>query len=304
MAGIVFGPLKSRRFGWSLGIDLSNEVKQCNFNCVYCELQVAKPMDKMEHVIPLSALLEAVHSALETYRNTPLDVLTTTANGEPTLYPYLYDFITQLKTPPGLKTLILSNGSRFANLQVQEALMHYDIVKFSLDAVLPKAFAKVDKPSKQICLEQLLEGIVDFSARYKGMLIAEVLLVKGVNDGLENIQAIVDFLRPLKLARIDLSTIDRPPSHNTKPLSTSELLKVATYFEGLPVSLALRDSSAQPNFSLADLEPQSFLDLLKRRPLSIEEAHFYLPTQTLQNLYQKGVVEIRKIGAVDFYYPC
>ncbi|WP_104624893.1 radical SAM protein [Helicobacter felis] len=304
MAGIVFGPLKSRRFGWSLGIDLSGEIKQCNFNCIYCELKAHKPIDKMEQVIPLSTLLDAVHSALQTHKNTPLDVLTTTANGEPTLYPHLYDFITQLKTPPRLKTLILSNGSRFADLQVQEALMHYDIVKFSLDAALPKAFVKVDKPSKQIHLEQLLEGIADFSVRYAGMLIAEVLLVKGVNDSLENIQAIVDFLRPLKLARIDLSTIDRPPSHNAKPLSTSELLKVATHFEGLPVSLALRDLAVQPSFLLTDLEPQSFLDLLKRRPLSTEEARFYLSSQALQNLHQEGMMEIRKIGAVDFYYPC
>ncbi|WP_104732609.1 radical SAM protein [Helicobacter salomonis] len=302
MASIVFGPLKSRRFGWSLGIDVSGEVKQCNFNCVYCELQAHKPIDTMQHIIPLNTLLEAVHTALRTYQNTPLDVLTTTANGEPTLYPHLYEFITQLKTPHGLNTLILSNGSRFGDPEVQRALLRYNMVKFSIDAALPKAFAKVDKPSAQLRLDRLLEGIADFSTHYEGMLIAEVLLVKGVNDTLENIQAIVAFLRQLKLVRVDLSTIDRPPSHNAKPLSTEALLAAAAHFEGLPVSLALRDAHTPDAFPLQQLEPHAFLDLLYRRPLSVEEARSYLPFPVLEALVQEGAMHVKKIGAVAFYY--
>ncbi|WP_120945314.1 radical SAM protein [Helicobacter labacensis] len=299
--GIVFGPLQSRRFGWSLGIDVSGEMKQCNFNCVYCELKAHKPVDKMAHVIPLPALLEAVHGALQIHKNTPLDVLTTTANGEPTLYPHLYEFITQLQTPPGLKTLILSNGSRFGDPEVQKALLRYDIVKFSLDAAVPKAFAKVDKPSASICLEHLLEGIADFSARYEGMLVAEVLLVKGVNDSLENIQAIARFLRQIRIARVDLSTIDRPPSHNAKPLSPEALLAIAAHFEGLPVSLALRAHSPS-TLALQMLDPCAFLALLERRPLSTPEARNYLSDKDLNTLLQEGKVRLRKIGALDFYY--
>ncbi|MFC3848085.1 radical SAM protein [Helicobacter baculiformis] len=300
--GIVFGPLKSRRFGWSLGIDLSGENKQCNFNCVYCELKAHKPVDKMAHVIPLPTLLEAVHTALNAHQNTPLDVLTTTANGEPTLYPHLYEFIAQLKIPPGgPKTLILSNGSRFGEPEVQKALLRYDMVKFSLDAALRTAFKKVDKPSRAIHLEHILEGIADFSARYAGMLVAEVLLVKGVNDDLENIQAIARFLRQIKPARVDLSTIDRPPSHHVQPLSAEELLAIAVQFEGLSVSLALRTPPSN-TFLVKALELPAFLDLLARRPLSVEEAHNYLPPATLDTLLQEGRVHLRKIGAVAFYY--
>ena len=108
--GIVFGPVHSRRFGRSLGVDLSPKIKQCNFDCVYCELQKAKSVDSMGDVVPLQEIIESVKKALEMHQ---CDVLTLTANGEPTLYPHLKDLISNLKkiVPDSIKLLLLTNGS-------------------------------------------------------------------------------------------------------------------------------------------------------------------------------------------------
>lgn len=191
---VVFGPVLSRRFGKSLGVDLSPSKKQCNYNCIYCELGKAKPIECMEEVIKVETLISAIQNALNNL-TTPIDVLTITANGEPTLYPHLLELIKNIKPfLKGVKTLILSNGSLFYEPKVQQALKEFDIVKFSLDAIDLKAFERVDKPySKDI--NKILEGILSFSQIYQGQLVAEVLLIKGVNDSANNLKRIADFLK-------------------------------------------------------------------------------------------------------------
>lgn len=62
---ITFGPILSRRFGVSLGVDLSPSVKQCNFNCVYCELKAAKPIDTQSEITPTQTVLDSIESALK-----------------------------------------------------------------------------------------------------------------------------------------------------------------------------------------------------------------------------------------------
>lgn len=94
----IFGPINSRRFGSSLGIDLSPALKQCNFDCLYCELAPSATTDKQIEVIEVSTII----NELKTHLNDKIDVITLTANGEPTLYPYLdelIDEINKIKTP-------------------------------------------------------------------------------------------------------------------------------------------------------------------------------------------------------------
>ncbi|AFI03644.1 radical SAM protein [Helicobacter cetorum] len=298
---IVFGPVLSRRFGKSLGIDLSPFKKQCNFNCIYCELGKAKTMDSMEKVLELETLINATKNALKNLK-TPIDVLTITANGEPTLYPHLLEFMQNIKPfLKGVKTLILSNGSLFYETKVQQALKEFDIVKFSIDAIDLKAFQRVDKPySKDI--NTILQGIFDFSKNYQGQLVAEVLLIKGVNDSLHNLKLIAEFLKKINVARIDLGTIDRPSSFNAPKLNEDELLKCSLVFEGLCVSLPKRNKVAYEKpltYNQKDL-----LSFIKRRPLSIEEASLLLDNQTfqsLQHLLENKQIHIKKVGIVEFY---
>ncbi|GMB89649.1 Radical SAM domain-containing protein [Helicobacter ailurogastricus] len=296
----IFGPLKSRRFGWSLGIDVSGQAKQCNFDCLYCELTAHKPTARMQNVLPPDFLLNALKRALEKI-TTPLNVLTTTANGEPTLYPHLKELIIgmQALVPSGVQTLILSNGSRLGVPEVQEALMHYDIVKFSLDAVCKKVFSRVDRPHKDLSLEKILNGILDFAQKYRGFLVAEVLLVAGVNDSEAHIKDLASFLRRVpNLARVDLSTIDRPPAYKAKPLETTKLQELAAHFQDLPLSL--------PQRVLEQTQVQStkeaFLELLRCRPLSVEEARCYLNIAELQELQKTGLLQIKQVGQMHFYY--
>jgi wyosine [tRNA(Phe)-imidazoG37] synthetase (radical SAM superfamily) len=90
----IFGPVHSRRFGVSLGIDLSSSSKQCNFDCLYCELAPMQAITRQHDITPVATILSDLQYALTLHPN--IDVITLTANGEPTMYPYLNELIDKI----------------------------------------------------------------------------------------------------------------------------------------------------------------------------------------------------------------
>ena len=96
---IIFGPIPSRRFGISLGIDLSPTKKQCNFDCLYCELEGAKTVEKMDEFPSVEDIIKEIQNSFSNHPK--IDVLTLTCNGEPTLYPKLNELIDEINKIKG-----------------------------------------------------------------------------------------------------------------------------------------------------------------------------------------------------------
>ncbi|WP_104721817.1 radical SAM protein [Helicobacter mesocricetorum] len=300
---IIFGPIQSRRFGESLGVDLSPQTKQCNYDCLYCELEGKKAQMSMQEVLKVEDILTAIKDALKKYKN--IQSLTITANGEPTLYPYLYELMLKLEDIKGdSQTLLLTNGSLLWDLNISKACLLFDKVKFSLDAITQETFRKIDRPLKNITLEKILAGIYQFSADFSGELYAEILFVKGINDTILEAQKMAQFLASMRLKRLDISTIDRPPAYAVKPLSLEELQKLANIFYAynLPVFLPTRVNPTTPKN--IDLTQEQILKTLALRPMSIEDVRglWSDSTQTLlQNLIcSKQVIKI-SLNGVEFY---
>ncbi|GAB0172745.1 radical SAM protein [Helicobacter trogontum] len=300
---IVFGPILSRRFGVSLGVDLSPYAKQCNFDCVYCELEAKKPMDTQTQIAPVEIIIESIKNALVIHPD--INVLTFTANGEPTLYPHLETLILQvkelLKEYPAIKTLILSNGSLF---QAQKnALNHFDIVKFSLDSAVAKHFKRVDKPSKTLDLSTIKQGIKEFSKQYHGELVAEVLIVASMNDDIESNKESAAFLREIDIKRVDISTIDRPSSHRVYPVSNEKLYELSTLYEGLNICVVTRKNDTL-KLVQQEIQEIEILELLKRRPLTHADCEILLTkasVKRLENMLVAGQIKIKNIAGVSFY---
>lgn len=302
MQQVVFGPILSRRFGVSLGVDLSPQKKQCNFDCVYCELGGAKTMPRMDEILPLDQVLKEISKGLAKHRF--IDVLSVTANGEPTLYPFLFELSYKLKTltQGKCKTLILSNGSNFGDPLVAESLKNFDIVKFSLDCVSEKCFKKIDRPHRELGIEKILEGIKSFAASFKGELVAEVLVIKGLNDGFEEMQRVANFLRSIKIARVDLGSIDRPPAYRVEGVSIKDLEFLSSAFEGLYVSVPKREKREMPKHLLKNA--QELLEIIARRPIA-EDEFFDLFTQSgqifLQELLDQEKIQIKSVVNMKFF---
>jgi wyosine [tRNA(Phe)-imidazoG37] synthetase (radical SAM superfamily) len=298
---IIFGPIHSRRFGKSLGIDLSPETKQCNYDCVYCELAPTATTDKQATTIPIDTVMEAIASALQAHPD--IDVLTLTANGEPTLYPYLHELIDRINAIKGnIETLILSNGSTIADPDVQNALLGIDTVKLSLDCATPRCFKRIDRMHAGIDIESIKQGMLTFRARSPHPLIIEILVVKGINDKAAEIQALNDFLVQLHPDRIDLGTIDRPPAYDVKPVTYERLLSLARLFDpALPVHIAHRKHvTASPT----SYDETAILDTLAKRPLTPEDVALLFDRESqkrLETLVRTGQITPITANGVTFF---
>jgi len=296
---IIFGPIPSRRFGMSLGVDLSPAIKQCNFDCLYCELSYAKTVSKQLDIVPVSKIVDQLKIALDKHKN--LDVITFTANGEPTLYPNLSELIDEVDKIKGdIKTLILSNGANIYDKIIQKTLSKIDIVKLSLDCVSTKCFKKLDRVDSSVECDKIVDGMVEFRKLHKKQLITETLFVKTLNDNDSEIEAIYEALKKIEPNRVDIGTIDRPPAYDVKPVSYETLLNIANKFENLPVTITHRDKS----ITKEDFSEDEILSLLLRRPLTIDDIDQLFTNRSkdiLENLLKDHKVTIVDNNGVKFY---
>ncbi|MDM7273162.1 radical SAM protein [Sulfurihydrogenibium azorense] len=289
----IFGPVLSRRFGLSLGIDLSPEKKSCNFDCLYCELEKARPIDKIENQPDPDDIVKEVHDYLS--KNHYPDVITTTANGEPTLYTRLNELIDKLNKIKGSsKTLILSNGSTINNPTVREALKKFDIVKLSLDAADQKTFEKIDRPLKGIKIDDIIKGMISFRKEYKGSLVLEVLVVKHINDKKEVIEKIVEAAKKINPDRIDISTIDRPPAYRVFPVDNQTLYEIAKMFEGLNVNVATRKSGG--SVQKVHLDKEDIIKTFKNRAYTESDIETLFDDET-----KKNILDLLSQNQLKFY---
>lgn len=299
----IFGPVHSRRFGVSLGIDLSAGIKQCNFDCLYCELAPAHPISRQHAITPLKTIIAELTDAL--IKHPDIDVITLTANGEPTMYPHLEELIAKIDAIKGEKqTLILSNSACINDEKIFNTLLRLDQVKLSLDAARPETFKKIDRPAEGISITEIIHGIIRFSHLFKGKLFIEVLFVRGVNDAHEDIASLNEVLSQVKCDRIDIGTVDRPPAYGVQGLEFNELYALSQLFDpALPIHIVSRTrASAIPS----RYSEEEILSTLDKRPLSDDDIEVLLDSES--KIIFKTLIEEGKITAVErsnviFYLP-
>lgn len=300
ISSIIFGPITSRRFGQSLGIDLSPNVKQCNFDCLYCELKGAKTVSEASDVPSVELILEALQSAMK--KHSYIDVITLTANGEPTLYPELKRLVEGINAIKGHhKLLILSNGSTIATPSIQTILTEIDMVKLSLDCISSECFKKLDRAHKGISIDCIVEGMKAFRRVYKGELIVEILVVEGFNDSEEEFQALNGALQAIQPNRIDIGTIDRPPAYAVKGVSVERLIDLSQHLKGLHVNIAYTKNYIPQKRTFSQEE---IIELLKRRPQSFEDVRLCFDEQSLKHLealVSERILHVKEIAGVRFY---
>lgn len=275
---LTFGPIPSRRFGASLGIDLSPNQKQCNFDCLYCELKPAKTIDKQIDSPKVIDIITQVKTAIKRHPN--ISVLTLTANGEPTLYPYLSELIDELDSIKGeAKTLILSNAGTIYKKDIQQTLLKIDIVKLSLDCISNVCFKKLDRINKEVECDKIVDGIIEFRNIYSKDLVIEILFVKDLNDSDDEVELLNKALYQIKPNRVDIGTIDRPPAYDVQPISYNKLESIANKFINLPINITYKN---RPKI-IQSFSEDEILNLLKLRPLTQED---------IENTFDKNSKEI------------
>lgn len=300
---IIFGPVNSRRFGTSLGVDLSPALKQCNFDCLYCELAPSATVDHQTETLSVDEIINALSAALKQHNN--IDVITVTANGEPTLYPYLNQLVERIDTIKGkIKTLILTNSATLSDPEVFKTVLKFDQVKLSLDAITPEIFQKIDRPDKGIEIGTIADAIKAFSKVFQGKLFIEILFVHGLNDTTEEIKALNDILLQIHTYRIDIGTIDRPPAYPVEAISYPELHRIATQFDSsLPIHIASRHKAGS---SPSSYSKEEIINTLDKRPLTADDIDLLFDEASkkrLQILLVDGIITEKERSGILFYIP-
>ena len=319
----LFGPVNSRRLGRSLGIDLFRE-KICNLNCVYCEVgPTTVPVNRRGRYSPTREILaEITEFCADPHRLAAVDVLTVTAKGEPTLHLDLGVILRHIKSLTDKPVAVLTNGTTLADDEVREALQLADIVVPSLDAVRAESFSKVDRPARGLTVEAIINGLRDFSRAYRGRLWLEILLVRDINDADADIDALLPVLTTLRLDRIQLNTVVRPPADpGARPVAEARLAEIARRLQAalaVPVDLPSpvagfgdeRDAAPLPT---ADAEPaalrQAIIQMVRRRPCTAADIDrvFHLGgaekiEQLLASLVASGTLRILTHAGDRFYH--
>lgn len=298
---IIFGPINSRRFGSSLGVDLSPGSKQCNFDCLYCELAPMATVDSQNNTVEVEKIIDE----LKLHLNDKIDVITLTANGEPTLYPFLEELIDEIDKIKGVtQTLILTNSATLVNKNVFHTLLKLDQVKLSLDAVSSDVFKKIDRPHVSIQIENVVQKVIEFSKVYQGKLFIEILFVHGLNDTKEEVAKLNDVLKNIDCTRIDLGTIDRPPAYPVAGISYKELHDISLMFESnLPIHIASRIHAEPNNSSYTNDE---IINTLDKRPLTHDDIDLLFDDDSknrLKQLIKEQIIVTKSVGNLDFLVP-
>lgn len=246
----IFGPIRSRRLGVSLGINLlPNDGKICSFDCVYCEAGFNRQgfgttgMPSREQTKnDLRAKLEGMKAAGDT-----LDVITFSGNGEPTLHPDfagIVDDVIELRNEfyPNAKVSVLSNSTRIGDEKVAEALMRVDNNILKLDSAITPTMRLIDKPtSPDFNSEQLIEQL----SRFSSQCIIQTMMLRGEHEGKvidnttdDEINALIDAYKKIAPKEVMLYSIDRStPEENLKKVEIDELRKIAERFEAAGIKV-------------------------------------------------------------------
>lgn len=228
----VFGPIRTRRLGFSLGINLlPSQGKLCNFDCIYCECGWNAD-GRDDKVLPTAA---QVRSALEDKLSqcmldgVRIDSITFAGDGEPTLHPdfaMIVGDVIKLRDIyyPKATVSVLSNATRIWDEKVFNALRLVDNPIMKLDAPTTELVKKVNQPTFDYDVSRIVEGL----ARFEGNFILQTMFLKGRefdSSSPEVLDGWMQIVRSLKPKMIMAYSIDRPTPQDGLVKFTEQQLK-------------------------------------------------------------------------------
>ncbi len=262
----LFGPVPSRRFGRSLGVDLT-PYKTCTYNCIFCQLGSTTDLTvSRQELTPMDEVLEELRNWL--HNNGQADYITLSGSGEPTLHSRFGEIFDLVKRESSIPTLLLTNGSLLYLPEVRDMASKADVVKISLSAWDNQSLQTINRPHPEINFSDLVYGESTFRLEFKGYLFMEVFILEGINDSLEEVKKISSVAKGIGPDKIQLNTAIRPPTETwAQPVDQDRLQYLATFFE--PPGEIIAEFSMDHDYSTYQVDTEMILSLLERRPCTL-----------------------------------
>jgi wyosine [tRNA(Phe)-imidazoG37] synthetase (radical SAM superfamily) len=236
---IVFGPVKSRRLGVSLGVNLLPRAgKVCNFDCIYCECGLNENGRKDSVMPSEDEVVTALERRLTEYCSDGgrIDTITFSGNGEPTLHPDFSSIVDKTlelreKYTPGAKVSVLTNGTMTGRNMVRKALLKVDNAIIKIDSAFNETARMIDRPQFDYSLKDVEENLKFF----EGSFVLQTMFLRGEsiygkvdNTTTEELEAWYGLVERVKPRLVMIYTIDRDtPVKGLEKVSVEELEKIA-----------------------------------------------------------------------------
>ena len=229
----IYGPVKSRRLGLSLGINLT-PYKICTFDCIYCQLgHVANRTMERKEYIDISEIRYELKSWLENNQEEAkiLNYITFSGSGEPTLNIKISELIERIKEISSVPVALITNSSLLGLSSLRKELLRLDLIVPSLDAAREDIFQEIDRPEAGLRIEGIIEGLISLRKEFRGKIWLEVMLVKGINDDLRHIRRLKEAIERINPDKIQLNSPVRTTAEpNILPVAKAKLNKINKIF--------------------------------------------------------------------------
>jgi wyosine [tRNA(Phe)-imidazoG37] synthetase (radical SAM superfamily) len=237
--GILYGPVRSRRLGLSLGLNLlPDEIKVCSMNCGYCQyswtgMLTLRPEPAARFFPGRDQVREALRLELVRMgrKGTPPDTLTFSGNGEATLHPEFPEIARDVvalrdEHAPGCRTAILSNSTTLGREEIRRAILLLDDPVLKLDTGREETFRRLNRPAGGVRFDEILAALQGMGPK----VILQSLFVRGALDNTTEpeISAWIAAVAAVRPRLVQIYTLDRGPAdQGLSPVPAGDLKAIA-----------------------------------------------------------------------------
>lgn len=279
----LFGPVPSRRYGRSLGIDLV-PMKTCCYDCLFCQLGPTPQTtcDRREYV-PLEAVLSELREYLA--RDPAVDMLTLCGSGEPTLHLRFGEVLRWIRAETGKPSLLMSNGALFADPAVRADAALADRVKISLHFYDEASFRQTVRPHASLTFAEIFAGWKRFREHYTGKLDLEFFAMPGINDAPEQLDRIQALAAEIAPDTVTVNSAARPPAESCVKAVPPEALAALQARFAEVAAARTRAAAGTAVYSEAAL-----LELARRHPLTPQQFadHFGVSVEVIRSALRRN----------------
>lgn len=265
-----YGPVPSRRLGFSLGVDVTSK-QTCSFDCIYCQLgRSSKKTIRRFTYVKLKDFEKELRSIVKA--KTKIDFVTISGSGEPTLHKGLDRIIKSIKKITRNKhpVCVITNSSLLYRKQIRKELLSADVIMPSLDAVSNRIFRKINRPYSRLKISNIIEGLIKFRKQFKGKIWLEIMLVKGINDTISEAKKFKEAVLRIKPDKVQLNMPVRPSEIKCSIPSLEQIHKISNIIDRNIEVINLPNYSKYQKAQNKDKE-KKILEFLKVRPATLQD---------------------------------
>lgn len=306
---LFYGPVLSRRFGYSLGIDLI-PFKVCVYDCIYCQLgRTTNRTAERKRYIDIdfdefrSMLVKKINECQY------LNYITFSGSGEPTLNSDISKLIGIIKKVTDIPVVVLTSGGTLGCDGIIGDIIEADIIKVSLDAPDDKILKKINRPCRGVDFDKNISGLKKLLSSFGGNVWLETMIMKGINDSPDSVCKLKEVIESLGegIEKIHINTAVRPSGGEYMKLPVRQRLQEIKDALGKKAEIIGKVDTKKYSRNLLMIEDE-VVELLRRRPTTIKDIASALginlneAIKIIDKLFSEEIIESKARQNIKYYY--